>query len=154
MAATESMATLNRGAAEVARRHGIRAVTDVTGFGLIGHLSEMGRASRVSLEIWYEELPLLPHAVELVQAGVAPGGTMRNLDFTKDWTTFAPELEEWQRLLVCDAQTSGGLVLAVPPEKLEAVLDDLQSAGTPASAVIGVAVSAREPLLNVLKDRR
>lgn len=153
VAATDSMATLNRGAAEVARRHELRAVTDVTGFGLIGHLSEMGRASGVSVEVWYDRLPLLSHAADLARAGIVPGGTMRNLDFAKDWTAFAAELEQWQRLLVCDAQTSGGLILAVPSEKVEPVLEDLRSAGTPAAAVIGVAVPPQSPLLTVAKDR-
>lgn len=135
--ATACMAELNRAGAEVAREHFIRAVTDVTGFGLLGHLSELCRASRVGVEVWFDCLPLLPGAAELAQAGVIPGGTRRNLEFVAKWTVFADPLEEWQRLLVADAQTSGGLILAVPPERLEAVTAALASRGAAAAAVIG-----------------
>ena len=74
-AATVSMAGLNRDAAEVAREHGLRAVTDVTGFGLLGHLSEMCRASGVGVDLWFDRLPLLPGAADLARQGVVPGGT-------------------------------------------------------------------------------
>jgi len=135
--ATACMAELNRAGAEVAREHALRAVTDVTGFGLLGHLSELCRASRVGVEVWFDRLPLLPGAAELAQAGVIPGGTRRNLEFVAKWTVFADPLEEWQRLLVADAQTSGGLILAVPPDRLQAVTAALASRGSAAAAVIG-----------------
>jgi selenide, water dikinase len=148
-AATESMATLNREAAEVARAYELRALTDVTGFGLLGHLSEMCRASDVSMELWYDRLPFLPEAENLAQAGVVPGGTRRNLEFVAGWTTFAPELSEWQRLLVADAQTSGGLVLAVPRSKLADVVGELRARKTIAAAAIGRATTPSETLLIV-----
>jgi selenide,water dikinase len=85
-AATESMAALNRDGSEVARAHEVRALTDVTGFGLLGHLTEMCRASGVSMELWYDRLPFLPEAAELARAGVVPGGTKRNLEFVREWT--------------------------------------------------------------------
>jgi selenide,water dikinase len=135
--ATATMAELNRTGAEVAREHGVRAVTDVTGFGLLGHLSEMCRASGVGLDLWFDRLPLLPGAVELVQAGTAPGGTRRNLEFVEPWTAFDDALETWARLLCADAQTSGGLVLAVPEDRVEAVVAALRARGTAAAAIIG-----------------
>ncbi len=136
-AATASMAELNRTAAELAREFGLKAVTDITGFGLLGHLSELCRASRVGIDLWFDQLPFLPGARELAQAGIVPGGTRRNLDFVAGWTTFATGLSDWERLLCADAQTSGGLVLAVPPERTSALVEALQSRGTPAAAVIG-----------------
>jgi selenide,water dikinase len=148
-AATESMAALNRDGSEVARAHEVRALTDVTGFGLLGHLTEMCRASGVSMELWYDRLPFLPEAAELARAGVVPGGTKRNLEFVREWTVFDPGFEEWQRLLVADAQTSGGLVLAVPAEVVPEVLRDLNSRRTLAAAVIGRAVERGEALLTV-----
>lgn len=148
-AATESMASLNRDASEVAIAHGLRALTDVTGFGLLGHLSEMCRASRVSMELWYDRLPLLPEAAQLARGGVVPGGTKRNLEFVGEWTVFDPGLEEWQRFLVADAQTSGGLVLAVPAGIVLEVVRDLESRQVPVAAVIGRAVEQGEPMLTV-----
>jgi selenide,water dikinase len=136
-AATESMAHLNRAASEVARENGIRGLTDITGFGLLGHLSEMCRGGDVGVDVWFDSLPFLPGAVDLVRSGVAPGGTRRNLEFVEQWTAFAEDLEPWQRLLCADAQTSGGLVLCVPAGKVDRVVASLQERGTPAAAVIG-----------------
>ena len=149
-AATKSMAALNRDGSEVARAHEVRAVTDVTGFGLLGHLTEMCRASGVSVELWFDRLPFLPDAAELARAGVVPGGTKRNLEFVAEWTSFDEGLVEWQRLLVADAQTSGGLILAVPQDRVSRVISDLDERGSLSSAMIGRALEAEDPLLKVL----
>lgn len=134
--AVRSMITLNEGAARAALAVGVSAATDVTGFGLLGHLGNMLAASKVGAEIAYEALPVLPHAVSLATRGIVPGGTQRNLA--------AAELVEWaddvtpvERLLCVDAQTSGGLLLAVPPENVASLLVALREAETPAAAVIG-----------------
>ena len=147
--ATVSMATLNRDAAEIARRHHAHALTDVTGFGLLGHLSEMCRASGVGAEVWFGALPALPGAVELVRGGVAPGGTKRNLDFVGAFTHFDDALEPWQRLLCTDAQTSGGLLLALPEDEVAGALADLTRLHSPAAAVVGRIGEAREMLIEV-----
>lgn len=151
-AATASMATLNRDGAQVAREHGLRALTDVTGFGLLGHLSEMCRASRVGVDLWFDRLPLLPEADELARAGVVPGGTKRNLEFVEPWTVFGRSLEPWQRLLCADAQTSGGLLLSVPADRVELVLRDLEARGTPATAAIGQVRSSGDVMMRVLES--
>ena len=152
-AATASMTHLNRAGSEVARENGVRALTDITGFGLLGHLSEMCRASKVCVDVWFGTLPLLPGAVDLVRGGVAPGGTRRNLEFVEGWTAFSIDLEAWQRLLCADAQTSGGLVLCVPPDRLETVVAALRQRGTPAAAVIGRVRSQDETMMRVLPSR-
>jgi selenide, water dikinase len=149
-AATESMARLNRDAAEVAREQGLRAVTDVTGFGLLGHLSELCRASGVGVDLWFDRLPLLPGTAELVRQGVVPGGTKRNLEFVDEWTEFDPGLEPWQRLLCADAQTSGGLVLCVPADRSEPVLRSLEARSVPAAAVIGRVRARDQVMMRVL----
>ena len=136
-AATASMAALNRDAAEVARAYGVRALTDVTGFGLLGHLGEMCRASGVRAEIWFDRVPLLPDASLLAQRGIVPGGTKRNLEHALPWTSFEAGVEPWQRLLCADAQTSGGLLLAVPAARVDRVVQALDERGSPAAAVIG-----------------
>jgi selenide,water dikinase len=149
-AATASMAYLNRGASEVAREHGVRGATDVTGFGLLGHVSELCRASGVGVDLWFDRLPFLPGAVELVRGGVAPGGTRRNLEYVQGWTAFDGDFEPWQRLLCADAQTSGGLVLCVSPEHVEAVVHGLRERSTPAAAVIGEVRDRADVMMRVL----
>jgi len=151
-AATSAMTLLNRAAADVARRRGVRAVTDVTGFGLIGHLTEMCRASGVGAELWFDQVPFLPEAVELANQWIIPGGTKRNLDFILSWTAFDDRLDLRQQLLLADAQTSGGLVLAVDPAVVENVVQDLDAAGVTA-AVIGRLVLVGDPLVRVASER-
>ncbi len=148
-AATASMATLNRDAAEVARAYGATGLTDITGFGLLGHLSEMCRAGSVGAELWYGALPLLPGAAELVRRGVAPGGTKRNLEYVAPWTGFDEALEPWQRLLAADAQTSGGLLLALPPGAVAGAVKELARRHSPAAALIGRVTGPGERLIEV-----
>jgi selenide,water dikinase len=134
--AVRSMTTLNDGAARAAVEVGVSAATDVTGFGLLGHLGNMLEASRVAAEIAYETLPLLPHARNLAARGIIPGGSQRNLQAAVK-VEWADDLAPEDRILCVDAQTSGGLLLAVPPENEAALLDALRRAETPAAAVIG-----------------
>jgi selenide, water dikinase len=148
-AATASMAALNRDGAEVARDHGVRALTDVTGFGLLGHLSEMCRASGVGADLWFDRLPLLPEAAVLARRGVVPGGTKRNLEYVQPWTIFEETLEPWQWLLAADAQTSGGLILSVSAERASQVVQALTERHTPAGVVIGRIREVEGTLLTV-----
>jgi selenide, water dikinase len=134
--AVRAMTALNDGAARAAHRVGISAATDVTGFGLLRHLGNILTASQVAAEVAFETLPLLPHALNLAARGVVSGGTRRNLEAAAevDW---AEDVAEHERLVCVDAQTSGGLLLAVPRENEAALLDALREAETPAAAVIG-----------------
>jgi selenide,water dikinase len=135
VAAVTSMTTLNDGAMRAALACGVRAATDVTGFGLLGHLGQMLSASGVAAALHLSEVPVLERARELAAAGFVPGGTTRNLAAsTADWE---PEISQADRLLLCDAQTSGGLLLAVPPAARSALLAALTAEATPAAAVIG-----------------
>ena len=111
-AALDSMMKLNRGASLAARTVGPNACTDVTGFGLLGHLRNMTAASGVTAEVWADRVPVLPAAREYVGAGIAPGGTRANRAFLADWVEYAPDVPESGQLLLCDAQTSGGLLIA------------------------------------------
>jgi selenide,water dikinase len=141
--AVRTMTTLNDGAARAALKVGVSAATDVTGFGLLGHLGHVLHASGVAAEIAYESLPLLPHAWNLAARGIVPGGTKRNLD-AAEMVEWAEDVGPVDRLLCVDAQTSGGLLLAVPPENEAALLAALAEEGTPTAAVIGRLV-AGEP---------
>jgi selenide, water dikinase len=134
--AVRSMTTLNDGAARAALKVGVSAATDITGFGLIGHLANVLEASKVAAEVSFEALPILPHARNLASRGVVPGGTQRNLEAASrvEWD---PALSVADRYLCVDAQTSGGLLLVVPSENKEALLAELRAEQTPAAAIIG-----------------
>lgn len=134
--AVRSMTTLNDGAARAALRVGVSAATDVTGFGLIGHLTEILEQSKVGAEIVFDALPILPHAKNLASRGVIPGGTQRNLEAASE-VEWGPELSSADRFLCVDAQTSGGLLLVVPSENEAALVAALQEERTPCAAVIG-----------------
>jgi selenide,water dikinase len=134
---TELMAALNKAAGDAAAEVRAHAATDITGFGLLGHLLEMANASGVGAEIRASAVPVLPGVIEYAADGVYPGGSAGNLSYVSEWTTFADAVEEPTRLALADAQTSGGLLLAVPDEDLDVLLKALMDAGVETRAVVG-----------------
>jgi selenide,water dikinase len=149
--AVRSMTVLNDGASRAALRVGVSAATDVTGFGLVGHLTSMLEASKVAAEIAFDALPILPHARNLASRGIVPGGTERNLE-AADRVEWAAELAMADRYLCVDAQTSGGLLLVVPAENEAALLAALQEEHTPAAAVIGRVVAGKPGHIRVTRQ--
>lgn len=145
-AAIESMTTLNAAAARAASDHGAHAVTDVTGYGLLGHLREMLNASGASAEVYADEIPTLPEVWSLIAADEVPGGTERNLASLEGDVRWHPAVERPARLLLADAQTSGGLLIAIPPEDEAALRHALEHAGAPAAATVG-RITARDTCL-------
>ncbi|MBS0264264.1 MAG: selenide, water dikinase SelD [Planctomycetes bacterium] len=129
------MTTLNRTGAEVLCQFDVHALTDITGFGLLGHLRNMTAASQVTAEVWAAAVPVLPAAREYVTAGIAPGGTRANRKFLADWVEYSPAIPETVQLLLCDAQTSGGLLAAIPADQTEAALAALAAQGVNAAAI-------------------
>jgi selenide,water dikinase len=159
-AAVASMARLNREAAEALRevesaqaRPGapgpVHAVTDITGFGLLGHAREMAVASSVSFEIDCRRIPFLPGAVEAARAGFLAGGLKNNRDFIGSCVGFADSVKQEFRDLLFDPQTSGGLLASIAPEAAPAAVAALESRGVEAHA-IGRVVPKASPLLQVL----
>jgi selenide,water dikinase len=130
------MTALNAGARDAALEVGVHAATDITGFGLLGHLRELCAASRLGAIIDASAVPVIEGVPELLTAGMVAGGTQRNLAFVAPDIDFGPLAEE-QQLLLADAQTSGGLLLAVNPERTGALVAACQRNGTLAAAVIG-----------------
>jgi selenide,water dikinase len=139
-AAIDVMTTLNRGASEAMVAAGVRAGTDVTGFGLLGHLHRLLSASGVAARLRANAVPLIEGALALAEAGHVPGGTVRNLADVAPSVSFAATVDQPTRTLLGDAQTSGGLLIAVAPERLNALLDALAGVA-PVSAVIGDVVA-------------
>ena len=150
-AAVESMTTLNEGAAAAARAAGVQAATDVTGFGLIGHLASMLRASGVAAQLRADAVPWLAGARRLAEAGHVPGGTRRNLAAAAEYTTWDPGVDEIERLMLADAQTSGGLLLAVRPDAARGLLDALGAQHTLAAAEIGAVVAGTPGTVHVTR---
>ena len=134
--ATANMKTLNKKAAEAMVETGATGATDITGFGLLGHLHEMLHRSCISGRIIFSDVPFIQGVRELVKFSV-PGGTRANLRYVGDKVTWAAGITEDEKLMLADAQTSGGLLIAVSPDKLDGLLRGLAARGVETRAVIG-----------------
>ena len=137
--AIRSMTTLNGPASLAALEVGANACTDITGFGLLGHLHEMTTGSSVGARMRFGDVPLLTGVKELLALDEAPGGTYSNREHlnSESSVVWSPDLSEEDQLALCDAQTAGGLLLSVPADRAEAMISALQAAGTLAAAEIG-----------------
>jgi selenium donor protein len=133
--AVASMVRLNRDAGEAMVRIGVHAATDVTGFGLLGHLAEITRASQVGARLGAAGVPLLPDVRALAEQGYLPGGSRRNLESLADYVSWSDTVDSTTRLILCDAQTSGGLLISVAAPRAEPLLEALRSSDLPASVV-------------------
>jgi len=151
-AAVTSMSTLNAGAAEAMRavENAVHAATDVTGFGLLGHLRNMLEASKVSARVSIGTLPVFDDVRNLIDQDAVPGGTVRNLDAVRECTSFADNVGKVDRLLSADAQTSGGLLIAVAAPRSKELVAALEQHRTPAAAVIGKITHRGEWLMEVV----
>ena len=147
--AVDTMATLNQRASEAMMEVGPHACTDVTGFGLMGHLEGMVRGSEVAARIHLGKIPILPGVQELLAQGVAPGGTHRNLEGVEPITDWHPDISPENRLLLCDAQTSGGLLISVASDKLEGLLTALKERGVEGACMVGEITDAPQPRIEV-----
>ena len=145
----QSMATLNKLAAEIMTEIGVNSATDVTGFGLLGHLIEMCEASSISAKIDYSTLPFLPLVKELAEKGIVPGGTKRNLKFVKEKVQFGEHLTDIDKLLLADAQTSGGLLISIPAEKAEKYITKFNELSKIKAVIIGEIIEMGEFVIYV-----
>ena len=123
--AVRSMSTLNKESARSLQEYNVSAVTDVTGFGLLGHLKEICESSGVSSEINFQDLEFLDSAKELAMSGIMPGGTKRNLKSVNEVVIFNEHLNETEQLLSADAQTSGGLLISMPIKDAESYIEKM-----------------------------
>ncbi|CRK83307.1 selenide, water dikinase [Neobacillus massiliamazoniensis] len=147
---TDTMAMLNKTAAQLLSSFQPHAVTDVTGFGLLGHGSEMARGSDVSLEISFSNVPILEGAVELAKNGVVPGGSKSNHKWLNEDIFYEKILPE-EQLVLCDAITSGGLLVALNEEDAMSYIEQLQSNGLSHASIIGRVTEKKEKLIYVTR---
>lgn len=152
-AAIESMRTLNERAAELARGASIHGGTDITGFGLLGHLAELAEASRVDVVLYAGAVPLLPAVAALAADGYLPAGLYRNRDHFGARVTFAPDVAAELQDILYDPQTSGGLLLSLPAPEAERLAARMRAAGLPAAVIAKVApgtgkITVREGMLS------
>lgn len=147
-ASVESMRTLNRVGSEVALEFDVHAATDITGFGLLGHLHAMASASKVSMVIEHTEVEFLPGALDYSREGYLPGGLKRNAEFVSACVEFDPKVPQEIRNLFFDPQTSGGLLLVVGENDSAALVKKLTERGVRARQV-GRVVEKTSPLLRV-----
>ena len=134
------MTMLNASASEAMLAVGVHAATDVTGFGLLGHLHEMLAASGVGARVELGAVPVLDEAWSLAAANCVPDGSYNNFHYIESFVSWDAAIERPASIVLCDAQTSGGLLLAVPPKRSDELLTALEEAATPAAAVIGEVV--------------
>lgn len=143
---TETMAMLNKTASEILMNYQPHSVTDVTGFGLLGHGSEMARGSDVSFEISFSQVPILEGAIELARNGVVPGGSKSNHQWLRDDVVYEDILPE-EQLVLCDAITSGGLLISMTEEDARSYVDQLHANGVIQAAIIGRVLDKRDKLI-------
>jgi selenide,water dikinase len=141
---TETMASLNKVAAECLDGLNPNAGTDVTGFGLLGHASEIARGSDVSLTIHFDQVPLLDGTVELANQGIIPSGTKSNYEWLSEAVVYDEKLTEQERFILCDAVTSGGLLVSLPKEEAEQYVQKLHENGIAEAAIVGEVTEKRE----------
>lgn len=142
------MSTLNKIPAELMLQHDVHACTDVTGFGLMGHLKEMTTASQCDVEIDFDKVPFIREVKNLATAGVIPGGTYNNLDYVSPYVDFGV-MPRTQQLLLCDAQTSGGLLVAMPEKDAALYLKDLKENGFDEAVIIGKFTQAGKGIISI-----
>jgi selenide,water dikinase len=141
------MKLLNKTGAEVMKNYNIKGATDITGFGLAGHILKMAKASKVSIIINMKDVPLIGNSYQLIDDGCIPGASFRNLEYAETNTDFAENLDYNLKMLAFDAQTSGGLLFAAPSDKVNKILEDLNNAGLPDSKVIGFVSKQNEKFI-------
>ena len=136
--AVEVMGALNKAASEAMVEVGANACVDVTGFGFLGHLRGMTRASGVSAQVFLDEIPFIEGAAALAESGVAPGGTHRNLQSLEGDVVWDGAITDVEKILLADAQTSGGLLISVSPDRVEDLTDALSDRGVDLVAAVGI----------------
>ena len=135
--AVQNMIHLNSGAKNAMNNNQVNACTDITGYGLLGHLLEMSQGSNVSAEIYYNDIPFINTVEDLALQDIIPGGTKKNLDYVNNDINFSNSIAPHQKLMIADAQTSGGLLISIPKELSKKLISDLKSENCLEYTIVG-----------------
>lgn len=146
-----SMSELNRKAAEIIEKYSIHACTDVTGFGLIGHLSEISVASKVNIELFADSIPVFDETAGFAAANIIPGGSTNNLNYFSKYVVWDNDISSITKIILSDAQTSGGLLFTVPANEKEKIVSELKNAGIQSATHIGNCIEKGEGMIFVKK---
>lgn len=152
MEAANVMTALNKTASEEMQKIGVNACTDITGFGLIGHSIEMAKGSNVEIELNSSKVMIMNKVIELIKKDSAPGGLYSNKEYYEKWVHFNASVENERRLAFFDPQTSGGLLIALPGEKAEKLLNNINKNSSIKAEIIGKVVEAgtQENIISVI----
>jgi selenide,water dikinase len=142
--AVKMMSELNKTASEIMVAYYVKACTDITGYGFLGHLCEMTSASGVGAKVYLSHIPVLDYAWKLAGQNIVPGGTVSNRNFMEGKVDWGKDICEEAKLILCDAQTSGGLLISVTKNKAQKLLSSLKKRGVKSSSILG----------EVIKDKR
>jgi selenide,water dikinase len=148
--ALETMKLLNNKGAEIMIEHGVKCATDITGFGLVGHALKMAQGSNVSIQVNASQVPVIDQTIELIDLGCIPGAAFRNLEFAENDCNFDKSVDYNHKMLMMDAQTSGGLLISSPSDEVNNMLEKLKNSGYPESAIIGEVISKSEKSVYVV----
>ena len=147
--AIKIMSRLNKSASEAMTRIGVNACSDITGFGLLGHLREMAEGAKLDSEISVSNVPIIEGVMELINRGIAPGGTLRNLESLEGHVSWEEGMSENSKILMSDAQTSGGLLISVPESRAANLIQELAKNGEHQSKAIGTMVERSEEMVSI-----
>lgn len=150
---TNVMTTLNKEASLAMQEVGVHAATDVTGFGLLGHLHEMTQASGVGAKVNLESVPVLPEAWDLARREIIPEGTHNNFRYLTDYVHWEHTISHDTQMVLCDAQTSGGLLIAVSPENANRLMKVLQQKGVENARIIGEIIPEMAGIIRVTQNK-
>ena len=146
---TQCMATLNNKASELMLEVGAHACTDITGFGLLGHVCQVAENSQVGIKIYFASVPFFPEAEQFAKKGFCPAGLFRNREFYSKMVEIAPQVPKYGQDILFDPQTSGGLLISLAPEAAQRLLDRLHEVGVQQATIIGEVVSRPTPMVLV-----
>jgi selenide,water dikinase len=144
------VASLNKKALEIALNFDVHACTDVTGFGIVGHALEMARGSGVQVNLFYEQLPLYPHALQMYKKGETTGSNAANRKLAEGFLRRKPSLSREEEELLFDPQTSGGLLLSVPAAQADSLLTELRKGGVQTAARVGGVITGTQPCVEIV----
>lgn len=148
--AVETMSYLNRDACEAMLEVGINGCTDITGFGLLGHAFEMAEASGLTIELWSDFLPIIKESIEFARMGIIPAGAYSNEGYLDGHVYFAEGIRQEIKDIMYDPQTSGGLLISVPEEKLEKLMEGLRKKNKTDFALVGKVKAKGEFVIEVI----